>query len=274
MAITTVDQIQAALSTAQRFNYHKDPVTGLTAGVWRSLWDVAGRPSAGGFLTAGNARQVSSIFPTSVHPWFGNPSGSRQSNALHLSVMCDQPGTLLVYDRLIDAAFNGASATLQTFTYADPSKINCRPAGIGITGGSTAPGFGELWLEARAATAAQSLVVNYTNEAGLAVTSPAYTLPSGLASGSMLPLPLYGQDTGVRSLTSVQPAASLGGTMGLVVMRRIAQVEISAANVGRILNAFDLGSPLIADNMCMALAFCPAGTSSGRHVGCLTVGQG
>ncbi|HZW08003.1 MAG TPA: hypothetical protein VFF65_12845 [Phycisphaerales bacterium] len=274
MALTTMDQIGAAMDTAQRIQFFKDPVTGVTAGVWRSLWDVAGRPSAGGFLSAGNARQCSAVFPISVQPYFGNPSGSRASYALGLSITCDQPGTVLVYDRLLEAAFNGSSATLQTFTYADPTKINARPAGVGITGGSTAPGAGDLWLEARATTAAQGCVVNYVSENGIAVTTPTFTPPAGLASGSMLPIQLFGQDRGVRTITSVQPAANMGGTMNLVVLRRIAQVEISAANIGRSHNVFDLRMPRIADDPCLAFAFLPAGTSTGRLVGSLDVGQG
>jgi len=264
MAITTMDQLAEALGSAYRVNFHKDPVTGVVAGDWRSFWNVAGRPSAGGYLSAGNGRVCSQGNPAGVMPLYRNPSAGQTGYAGQLSVQGDATGSLLIYDRLLDLTYNGASATGQAISYAGSSTIN-RP--VGDPSETSVIGHGELWFEAQSTTATGAFTAAYVDQAGVSKVTPSFVTPNAKAAGTMLPVPLAGSDIAVRTVSQVNVTGVHGAAQGLVVLRRIAQLEISAANIGRAIDAVSLGLPRIASDLCLSFAFCPTGTGLPRMVG-------
>jgi hypothetical protein len=268
MPITTSDQLVAGLNSAQTLSFHKDPVTSVTAGFIRSLWLETGRPNASTAAPA-NGRSCGQ----SLSLPFTNPTGSRLSYAGNLKFSADAPGTLMIYDRLADAA--------HTCGPLSPANQNLASAVVN----RPANGAGELWLESVAANpqvvTGQAHLV-YVNQAGVSIDTSSGAInqtvlvPAGLPARCMVPLRLPNNDL-VRSLTSITPTVAYGGsgqTANLVILRPIATVEVSAANVGRTLDAFALGLPQIANDVCLGLAWQPIGTTTARIIGNLQIVQG
>lgn len=257
MAITTLDALAAALP-GQRFNFNKDDSTGLTAGRMVSLWRVTGSPGVGS-----DPGTTNGVVPTKSDAGafnFVNP-GAGLSYVGRLNAWAGQQGTLVVYDRVLHS--NGFNATA---TPGAPVTVT-RPA---------ATQTNELFIEVyTATTTSRTVVVTYTDQAGNAAQVAATVTLLACAAGTMIPVPLAASDVGVQKIESVTCSGATGGSWGLTVANRIADVPFIVANVENQPDVLtQLGFPNIADNACIAMAFIPATTSTGRVGGGFSIAQG
>ena len=87
-------------------------------------------------------------------------------------------------------------------------------------------------------------------------------------------LPLQAGDLGVTAVASVTLSGTTGtaGNFGITLVKRIAEVSITAANVG---NVYDqIVGPVVEDSSCLALMVLCSTTNTGLISGGLRIAQG
>lgn len=265
-ALTTVDAVVAALP-GQKITINKASATSEGAGTWHSLWKLAGNPAAGSNpanIGAGGAiptRTTTGALPIAN-------AASAPLNLLKAVLQGTVAGSVILYDRLYAVSgFAGNVTTLQSITA--PPTIN-RPDGNGADV--------ELWGEVYTAMGATGTVMTatYTDQAGNTGQAATYTQPANaLSVGQMVPFKLAADDTGVRALASLQLSISTGtaGDFGLTLLRRIAEIPLTLANVPTLLDLFGLGKPLIDVDACLALMVQCTSTTTGQILGSLNFGE-
>lgn len=270
MAITTRDGLVAALAGAQKFNFYKPSMTAEGAGTWQSLWKAAGFPAAGATPPAYTAGSGYNMYTSTLGAFstFQNPSGSNTEYLLQAALGGATVGRLIIYDRVWACAGMqlNASGTLTVTTPGNPT----RPAATGL--GLEA--WGEIYSAPGATGATWTL--NYLDEDGHAASS-SYTHPANAETvGQMFPFPLQAGDLGVSQVVSVYLSAASGalGELGITLVRRLAEIPITIANVGDIYDAFYLGMPQIYPNACLAFMVQASTTSTGVMIGSFNTGEG
>lgn len=273
MTISSLDQLVSALSAGQsRTTFQKASATAEGAGTWQSLWKTAGRPAAGSnppAYTVGSG-YIPRDGTTGALRTFTNPSNPLLSYLASASVAGSTVGTLIVYDRLwACSGFTTNITTEQSVT--TPGSLD-RPD----ASGDNVEAWGEVYTAPGATTATWTLKYKNTNGAASGRTAT-YTHPANAETvGQMFPFILTNGDTGVSEVTSFQCSVSSGtaGDIGITLMRRLAEIPITAANVGAIVNAFDMGLPQVYDDACLALMVQCSTTSTGVLMGSVGFVQG
>jgi hypothetical protein len=251
-----MDKLVAALPGQHRHLF-KASQAAEGAGTWHSLWKAAGSPGAGSTPTAGNGQTPTRLTAGAIT--LVNPSGANKLYLARFSAAGATAGTVILYDRLWhNSGFSGNITTAQTI--ATPPTLT-RPDADGADV--------ELWGEVYTAMGATASVftATYTNQDGVAGRSATYSMPANaLSVGQMFPFLLQAGDTGVRTVSQVQLSAATGtaGDFGLVLLRRLAEVPITAVNVLADRDAFALGMPEVFPDACLALQVLCTGTITGN----------
>lgn len=252
MAITTMDQLTAALAAALGLNNKpasfKQALGGtFAAGQLVSLWTAVGQPGAG--AAQGSAAGAAPDVTTAGALKFTNPA-SGLSYCGRMAAATDIVGTLILYDRLVHTStLSGTVSTAQTVASAALTRPDANGAQT------------ELFLEvytALGATPQAGAVMSYTDQDGnTGNTTPAFTVPASAPAGLMIPIPLASGDTGVRAVASVTLGGSTGtaGNFGITICRRIAEVGIAQGNVASLYDIFQSGLPQIYNSACLFWAF-------------------
>ena len=262
MAIVSLDQLLAASNQLKSFG--KVSMTAKAAGTFQSLWTAAGLPAAGA-----NPASLAMVIPTSATAGalpFVNPA-TGLSYISKIGSSQQTIGTLILYDRI--AHSSGLNGTLTT-----AQAVN----GAALTRHTTGEDVG-LFLEVYAATGAtaSNVTISYTNSAGVAGrTTPAIAMQVTPVAGQMLPIPLQAGDTGIRSVQSVTLSASTAtaGNFGITLVKRIAEIPITVAGTGVVLDPFALGFPQIENNACLSMMVVTSTTSTGFVTGTINIAQG
>jgi hypothetical protein len=247
MAILTVDDIAAGLSTDQRINILKNITAPKGAGAFQSTWLGTGYPGAGSaspVYTAGSGYTASKDTAGAVRL----TNGAVKLWLAQLSMSCSLVGTITIYDRLWSCSGMGYAAG--TYTVTTPGALPARitDSGIGC----------ELWVEqfVAAGSASGTLTANYLNTLGAAKSGVIASVVSAPVSGQMQPVPLAVGDLGISQLTSVVTSATwTSGSFGMTILKRIAAIEFTTANVGRVLDWAMLGLPDVPNDACLAFMF-------------------
>jgi hypothetical protein len=268
MAISSMDQMIAAMSAGKTVRYDGNKITGAaayTAGRWYDMSALNGLPVANAWAgtaltwtpcteTTGNGTQI-----------FGIPNGGNVAadikHALNLNAWGTAatavPATLMLVD--MEGYYPGINmnvATAQTLLGTPtPRSTN----GAGLRAG--------LVVTATTGATAHNIALSYTNQAGTAGRTLPVTVAgtvsaitphithSGVAANNYGPfLPLASGDTGIRSVqTLTLSAASLAGTAALVLYKPITQITISVSGLMTekdLLNQIP-SLPRIADGACL-----------------------
>ena len=263
MAIATQDALVAALAGAQKRGFRKASANSEGAGTWQSLWAVAGQPGAG--AAAGSVNGVIPTKDTTGAIPYTNPAATGYLG--RLSAQGATPGTLILYDRLWhNSALVGNVTTLQSFTQPALTRATL---GLGV----------ELWGEVYTAMGVTGTVMTalYTNQDGIGSRSASYTQPTNaLSVGQMVPFSLQAGDSGVRSVESLQLSISTGtaGNFGLTLLNRIAEIPLTAAGVGGVLDFFGLGGGVLEASSCLAGMVLCSTTSTGEIQAGLSIIEG
>lgn len=252
----------------QHIHYNKTSQTAKAAGTWHSLFTATGLPGAGTLPTGAGAGAIPTSATAGVFT-FTNPTSPSLSYLARLSGVGTAQATLILYDRVWHGGgYNSNSAVSQTVTSTALTRY---------TGGDDI----ELWVEwsGVSGNTTSNLTVTYTNQAGTGSrTSQVLALQTASVAGQMQPVALQAGDTGMRAIASIILSASMvSGTatiLGLVMMRRIAEIPLVVANVEASKNNFDLGMPQVQDNAALSFFTQVTGTATGQLLGAIEIVQG
>ncbi len=271
MAITTEDGLIAALVGGARYTFFKPSAASEGAGTWHSLWKLAGWPPAGAnppAYTAGSGYTPTSA-TTGAIP-FTNPTTDAYLGKL--AAQGATIGTLIIYDRLW-ACSGFVTNSTGTQTVTTPGSL---PSGRDPNGGDDV----EPWLEVYTAPGATTATWTMTgvDDAGNTGVTWTYTHPANAETvGQMMPFVLGGTATrrGCRQVTSFACSISSGtaGDIGVTLLRRLAEIPLTAANVGSVLDAIALGLPYVYDDACLAMMVQCSTTNTGVIMGNLVIAK-
>lgn len=247
MAITTINDIVAALAADQRINVLKNITAPKGAGAFQSSWLGTGYPGVGvasPVYTAGSGYTANKDTAGAMRL----TNGAVKLWLAQLSMACSLVGTIVIYDRLWSCSGMGFAAG--TYAVTTPGTLPARitDSGVGC----------ELWVEqfAAAGAATGTLTANYLNTLGQAKAGVIAVVVSGPVVGQMQPVPLQTGDLGISQLTNVVTSATwTSGTWGMTILKRICAIEFPTANVGRVLDWAMLGLPDILNDACIGFMF-------------------
>lgn len=254
------------------YDLYKPSVNTEGAGTWQSLWAAAGTPIAGATAPAFTAG--SGYVPTRATTGAIGQADATTGNlyVTSLSLSNTVAGKVIVYDRLwACSGLSTNSGAVQSVT--TPGSLTAARLSDGVSDYSDV----EVWLEVNTAPGATAGTWTVTALDGAGV-SRAYTYAhpaNGETVGQMMPLvPPSAATPGIQQVTSFQCSANSGaGTVGVVLLRRIAELEIPLVNVGAFKGALDLGLPEVKDGACLALMVQCTATSSGILLGNITLSE-
>lgn len=262
MAITTVSDIAAALSTAQRMRFVKNLTSPKAAGAFQSAWLGTGFPGPGVASPAYTAGAGYTCDRTTAG-CIGQANGAVQNWIARFQAACTQPGILYIADRLWSCSGMGFAAA--TYTVTTPGALPARitDSGVGC----------ELWVEqfVAAGSATGTLTVNYLNTAAAAKAGVIASVVSSPVIGQMQPVPLVAGDLGVSQLVSVVNSATWNsGSWGMTILKTFAQIEFPTTNTGQTL---DWSKALVAipADACLFFYFLANGTTAPQALGTLWV---
>lgn len=254
MAITTRDGLIAAQAAAQRCRLMKTATRTSVATVAFSVFDLAGDPGAGTLAGANTANGVVPTDATTGCPTINAFGASATGYISRVEASSPVACRLAIYDMVFKAgayAFN-ANVTLAT----QPSYASRMPS-------SDYKGT-EIWLEAVTAfTGNQTIQIGYTNESGTASRSTG-AIATGVAPtvGRMQKLPLQAGDRGLQKIDSVVSTVSTAGTFNVLVLRKLWEGRIRAAN-DQIVHGPDLtGLPIVFADSALILVVTADSTST------------
>lgn len=265
MAITTLDQTIAGMRAPVPII--KTGIATAAVGAMRgyTLWYAAGNPGASVANAIGvNGQAVTPALGTSVQgrlPRTNPVSGN--AHLARLALTSSTAGTLWLVDRLWQNS--GLSTILTTAQAISPATLPAR-SGDGTTNGANVMAAMEWSATGGAGT--PTVTLTYTNQNGNAGASGVLTGVATPPVGTFEIFTLAAGDTGVRLPTSyIQSATRTSGTMHLVLFRVLAQMEVSAANVGNAIDALTSGLPRIYDDSVLQLVWFPSATTATTFVG-------
>ena len=228
MAITSVSDIAAAISAAQRMRFIKNITAPKAIGSFQSSWGATGNPGAGSVPPAYTAGSGYTVDRTNAGA-LGQANGAVQNWLARLQAACSQPGVLFLADRLWHCG--GMGFAISTYTVTTPGNLPARitDSGVGC----------ELWCEipqsGAAGAASGTLTCVYVNTVPTGSRSGVIAaVVSAPAAGQMQNVPLQAGDLGISQLTSVANSATwTSGAWGMTILKTYAQIEIPVAGFGQ-----------------------------------------
>lgn len=255
MALTTRDGLVAALAGGQDVQWMKSTARTTVAGIWFSLFDVAGNPGAGTLAGTSTAAGVVPTDATAGCPVINAFSGA---NTGYIGPI-DFGSTVACRLRLFDMLFKaGAYAFNANTTLASQPSYSSRVPGGDYKGT-------QIWLETVTAfTGNQSIAVTYTNQDGTTGRTTG-TIATGVAPtiGRMLQLPLQAGDTGVQKIESVTSTVATVGTFNVLVLRPLWTGRVRSVNDGDTHSPDETKLPVVFADSALFVAVATDSTSSG-----------
>lgn len=253
---TSRDDLMAEMLSngkVDQYDFHRKSAANTDAsGLWTTLWNATGAPSAGANPAATPGTVYESDPTSRVTGAIDFPDRSTdQRYLLSFGAFSTMNCTLMLYDRLagvggISLATTGAktvnSGALTRYSGAD-AILN------------------EAWLEITTATTVSATTFNlnsYTSADGTtSLNGDSISVSSGTDAGTMFQLPLNAFAQGVRSVEAGLnvSAAATAGAGNIVIIRPLARIGLYANTFNEISFLDDvLSLPRIYDNACLSLA--------------------
>lgn len=265
MPITSEDTLTEVLAGVQ---VHR-PIHKTFTPVANAFLSLFGMPGYPGFITlpanGANGALCDDTTPGGLP--FTNPAGGDKSYLAQMAMAASGHGSILLYDRLWHNQF--ANATTTSAQPVSHSALTRWTDGKGV----------EAWLVAWAAMGSGvggTITITYTDQdgnSGATGTLQQYVISGvigrswqfGLASG----------DNGIRSIQSYQQTSSMtSGTIGLVLRRRLAMVQVSPGGVGGVLDALEAALLTVPDDACLELVWVGLSVSAINLFGSIDLAQG
>lgn len=264
----TLDTLAAAMPAAN-FNFNKASQTSKAAGAFHSLWKAAGLPIAGSnppAYTAGSGYIPTRATAGSIGQ--ANPTNNRY--LAQLGAVGPTLGHIFIYDRLW--ACSGMSMnTTSTQTITTPGTLT---AGRDPLNGADVEPFLEIYTTG-GATGTGTYTLTGTDSAGNTGRTWTFlrTAVTEIA-GQMIPLQVgtaAGIGCRVPSSVALSVATGTAGDFGVTLLRRLAQIPITTANVGLVYDQFLTGLPEVFDDACLAIMVQCSTTNTGQIFGSLAL---
>jgi len=259
MAITTLDGAIAGFQAPRPII--KTGITMSAVGAMRGYtpWYAAGNPGASTATAIGiNGEAVTpALGSTGGRIPRANP-GTGNAHLGRLAISASTAGTLWLIDRVWqNSGLVTTSTTAQAIT---PATLPARDAG-GATSGASIMAAVEWSATGGAGT--PTVTLTYTDQDGNTGATGTLTGVASPPVGTFEIFKLADGDTGIRAPTSfIQSATRTSGTMHLVLFRVLAQVEVTAANIGNAVDALTSGLPRIYDDSVLQLVWFPSATTA------------
>lgn len=243
MAITTVDDIAAALALSQKKYVLKNITACKAIGSYQSSWLSVGYPGAGAAppaYTAGSGYTASSATAGAI-PY---TNGAVKNWLAKLFASSTIAGTLSIYDKLWSCS--GIPFGAGTYAITTPGSLPARITDNGVNC--------ELWVEQFVAAGAASgtLTANYVEPGTGARAGVIPAVVSAPLIGQMQPIPRQVGSVGVQQLTNIVTSATwTSGSIGMSIVKPVANIEIPLAGIGKTLDWASLGLPDLVDDMCL-----------------------
>lgn len=265
MAITTLDGAIAGMKAPVPII--KVGITTAAVGAMRGYtpWYAAGNPGASVANAAGvNGDAVTPADGTAVQGRIPrtNP-GTGNAYLARLGISASTAGTLWLIDRLWhNSGLTVTSTTAQAIT---PATLPSRDGAGGTNGANV---MAAIEWSATGGAGTPTVTLTYTDQDGNAGATGTFTGVASPPVGTFEIFTLAAGDTGVRAPTSfIQSATRTSGTMHLVLFRVLAQVEVTAANIGNAIDALTSGMPRIYDDSVLQLVWFPSATTATNFIG-------
>lgn len=261
MAITTLDGAIAGMQAPVPLI--KTGIATAAVGAMRGYtpWYAAGNPGAATANAAGiNGAAVSATVAGQIprtNPVSGNAHLAR------LAVSASTAGTMWLIDRLWNNS--GLSVTSTTAQAITPATLPSRDGAGGTNGANV---MAAIEWSATGGAGTPTVTLTYTDQDGNTGATGTFTGVASPPVGTFEIFTLAAGDTGVRAPTSfIQSATRTSGTMHLVLFRVLAQVEVTAANIGNAIDALTAGMPRIYDSSVLQLVWFPSATTATNFIG-------
>lgn len=259
--ITTRDGLIAAMAASVRQRFLKVG-TATVAGTYQSLWRANGMPAA---AAAGPANGSGVALTSSSQGALTIPAPSATSYLAAYDAGANAAGTLLLCDRIAQWGVDAAVNTSQSM------------GAVTLPARATSLTDIELWFEvetALGATQTGNITINYTDQGNAAGSTVLGQFAASAPIGRALPVSLATNDTGVRSLTSVQLTTATTGKFNAVLRRVICPVNILAVGASANLGYPETDLEVVGDSACLELLWLPATTTAPTVVGGFSIAQG
>lgn len=264
MAITTMDGLLAALEATRRITFFKAAASAEGAGTFHSHFKVGGFPVAGVNPPTGVGEIPTSLTAGTFD--FSNPEGTNTKYIGRVNMQGSTLGSLVIYDRLWhNSGQVGNIITSQAVNSATPTRYS---NGVGV----------EIWGEVYAAmgASASTFSVTYTDSTDTSRVGTYAHPANALTVGQMFPFnpPIAG--SGCKSIQSVILSATTGtaGNFGLVMLRRMVEIPLTAVNIVTVYDAFSLGMPVVLPNAALCTMVACTGTTTGTIMGAVDIVEG
>ena len=266
MAITTRDGLIAAQAGAQRLRITKTTVRTAVVPIGFSVFDIAGSPGAGTLAGTDTAAGVVPTDATAGFPSIDAFGGGNTGYLSRIEASSTVQSRLAIYDLLWKAgAYNfNSDVTLA----AQPSFAARVPGGTDFRGT-------EVWLEAVTAfTGNQSIQINYLDQDGNAGDTGVIATGVAPIVGRMLKIGLASGDIGVQRIDRVRSSVATVGTFNVLVLRKLWEGRIRAAN-DQIVHGPDLtGLPQLYEDSALFLLVTPDVTNTGNPEVVIDIARG
>ena len=224
-------------------------------------WYANGNPGAATANSAGVNGAAVSAPVTGMLPRTNPVSGN--AYLARLGINCSTPGTLWLIDRL----WNNSGLTV-TSTAAQAITAAALPSRDGAGGTSGANVMAAIEWSAAGGAGTPTVTLTYTDQDGGTGNTGTFTGVASPGVGTFEIFTLAAGDTGVRVPSSFQQSATrTSGTMHLVLFRVLAQVEVTAANIGNAIDVLTAGMPRIYDSSVLQLVWFPSATTASNFIG-------
>lgn len=268
MAITTLDGVIAGMQPPKPIT--KVGIATAAVGAMRgyTLWYASGNPGAATANAAGvNGAAVSGTVAGQIPRT--NP-GAGNAHLARLSFQASTAGSLWLIDRLWNNS--GLSVTSTTAQAISPATLPSRDGAAGTNGVSV---MAAIEWSATGGAGTPTVTLTYTDQDGNTGVTGTFTAVTTPPVGTFEIFTLAAGDTGVRAPTSfIQSATRSSGTMHLVLFRVLAQMEVTAANIGNAIDAMTSGMPQIFNDSVLQLVWFPSATTATTFVGTYGETQG
>lgn len=261
MAISTLDGAIAGMQAPQPII--KNGIATAAVGGQRgyTLWYATGNPGAATAPSAGiNGTAVSSTKAGQIphtNPVSGNAYLAR------FGINASTAGTMWLIDRLWE---NSALSVTSTAAQAISAATLPSRSGDGTTNGANV--MAAIEWSATGGAGTPTVTLTYTDQDGNAGNTGTFTAVTTPPVGTFEIFSLAAGDTGVRAPSSfIQTATRTSGTMHLVLFRVLAQVEVTAANIGNAVDALTSGMPQLYNGTVPQLVWFPSATTATNFQG-------
>ena len=274
MAITGLDSAYAAVAAGQSnkglFQKFSSNAAASVAGHWHEFFTAGGIPAAGTF--SGSAG-VATLMNGSTQGALNVGTASVTPDIRHLTAWKIQtptatvvPATFYLVDYLLyypSLVVTGAPTALNN-TATLPRYTD----GVGV--------FPIIAVQTANGATQPALTLTYTDDSGnTGNTGGVLTSPAASSAISKLYLnngspfmPLTTTDKGVRKIDSYTLATGTTGTVAIVLVKVLAEIDVYAINTGNLVDYFSGGDilPRIEDNACLGIIGVAGGAMAASSV--------